>query len=262
MNYYRHNVGDYRRDTAHLSLLEHGIYRQLLDTYYLDEKPICLDLDRIMRSHCVRTADEEQALKNVLKDFFEVTEFGYVHKRCEEELQVIYAKSDKARQSAKARWAKENKGLGNSEEGEVMRSHSDRNADGMLPNTQYPILKAKETTSLVGSKLPTCSANEILDLFADKLPELPQPRTCEGGRWKKFKSRWNWVLTTKKRDGSAYATDKESALDFFGRFFGYVSGCDFLMGKTGWHGCSFDWLMTEANFLKVIEGNYQNKEAA
>ncbi len=45
MNYYRHHIGDYRSNTSHLSLLEHGIYRQLLDTYYLSEGPITPDLD-------------------------------------------------------------------------------------------------------------------------------------------------------------------------------------------------------------------------
>jgi len=40
LHYYTFNIGDYRRDTGHLSLLEHGIYRQLIDSYYLSEKPI------------------------------------------------------------------------------------------------------------------------------------------------------------------------------------------------------------------------------
>jgi len=70
MHYYQHNIADYRKDTSHLNLMEHGIYRQLLDSYYLDEIPLCVDLAKLMRSHSVRTADEEQALKNVLTDFF------------------------------------------------------------------------------------------------------------------------------------------------------------------------------------------------
>ena len=79
MHYYQHNIGDYRKDTSHLSLLEHGIYRQLLDSYYLDEVPLCNDLAKLMRSHSVRNADEQQALQNVLTDFFELTEEGYIN---------------------------------------------------------------------------------------------------------------------------------------------------------------------------------------
>lgn len=30
----------------------------------------------------------------------------------------------------------------------------------------------------------------------------------------------------------------------------------FLRGDTGWHGFSFDWFTKKANFLKILEGNY------
>ena len=40
MHYYKFNIADYRKDTGHLSTIEHGIYRQLIDWYYLDEQPI------------------------------------------------------------------------------------------------------------------------------------------------------------------------------------------------------------------------------
>ena len=62
----------------HLSLLEHGCYRQLLDQYYLNEEPLTLDLDYLMRLLCARSEDEKQAIKNVLKDFFIEIETGYV----------------------------------------------------------------------------------------------------------------------------------------------------------------------------------------
>ena len=34
MNYYERHLGDYARDTGHLSMLEHGAYSLLLDRYY------------------------------------------------------------------------------------------------------------------------------------------------------------------------------------------------------------------------------------
>jgi hypothetical protein len=40
VNYYERHIGDYLKDTAHLSLLEHGIYTRLLDVYYTRECPI------------------------------------------------------------------------------------------------------------------------------------------------------------------------------------------------------------------------------
>jgi uncharacterized protein YdaU (DUF1376 family) len=37
MNFYKHFLGDYARDTKGLSLLEHGAYRVLLDHNYATE---------------------------------------------------------------------------------------------------------------------------------------------------------------------------------------------------------------------------------
>jgi uncharacterized protein YdaU (DUF1376 family) len=135
MHYYQHNIGDYRRDTSHLSLVEHGIYRQLMDSYYLDEQPLCADLAKLMRSHSVRSADEQQSLKNVLADFFELTENGYIHKRCDEVIAEYHGKSDKARASAMARWGNKHKDV----DANALPTQSKRNAKGMLTNNHKPI---------------------------------------------------------------------------------------------------------------------------
>ena len=134
MHYYQHNIGDYRRDTSHLSLVEHGIYRQLMDSYYLDEQPLCADLAKLMRSHSVRSADEQQSLKNVLADFFELTENGYIHKRCDEVIAEYHGKSDKARASAMARWANKHKDV----DANALPTQTERNAKGMLTNNHKP----------------------------------------------------------------------------------------------------------------------------
>jgi uncharacterized protein YdaU (DUF1376 family) len=125
MHYYSHNVGDYRRDTSHLSLLEHGVYRQMMDTYYLTEKPLPLDHAVLMRTHCARNANEAQAIENVLKDFFVITESGYIHKRCDVEIEAFHSKSVSARESAKARWDR----VRAEKEAEAMRTHSEGNAN-------------------------------------------------------------------------------------------------------------------------------------
>lgn len=145
MHYYEQNIGDYRKDTGHLTLLEHGIYRSLLDTYYLDEKPLTLDHAKLMRSHSVRSADEMQAFENVLQDFFVRTENGYTHKRCDTVIKAYHDKAEKARQSAKARWSKEKTG----DYANAMRSHSEGNANHKpLTNNQEPI-KTKEKAARV-----------------------------------------------------------------------------------------------------------------
>ena len=74
MHYYQHNIADYRKDTTHLTLLEHGCYRQLLDQFYLDETPLPLEEDKLFRLFNARTEDEKNAIRNVINDFWTKTE--------------------------------------------------------------------------------------------------------------------------------------------------------------------------------------------
>jgi len=119
MHYFQHNIADYRKDTMHLSLLEHGVYRQLLDQYYLNEQPLSDDPERIMRLINAKTDEEKQAVLNILSDFFEETTIGFIHKRCDLEIKTYNEKSIKASNSAKIRWENAN----------GMRTHSEPNAN-------------------------------------------------------------------------------------------------------------------------------------
>ena len=110
--------------------------------------------------------------------------------------------------------------------------------------------------------LPPCPHQKLIELYAGHLPGLPYPRVWDGKRAKAATARWRWVLTANKPDGGRYASDADSALDFFDRFFGYVAGSDFLTGRDGkWGGCDLGWLVKAENFAKVISGNYENREA-
>lgn len=72
MNYYERHLGDYIRDTAHLSLLEHGVYNVLLDRCYVTECGIPDDQKyRISRA---RTDEERQAVDVILDEFFVLME--------------------------------------------------------------------------------------------------------------------------------------------------------------------------------------------
>lgn len=113
--------------------------------------------------------------------------------------------------------------------------------------------------------LPPCPHTEILRLFAEHLPELPQPRAelWDGERAKALKARWRWCLTAKRGDGRRYATNRDEALQWFGKFFGYVRRCPHLMGENSrsWT-ADLGWLVKADNFAKVQQGNYDSKEIA
>lgn len=142
MHHFEFNIGSYRRDTGHLTLLEHGVYRMLIDSYYMNEGPLKADDEQLMRTHCIRSADEQKAYANVMKDFFRLEDEYYVHDGCDKVLEKIFAKSQAARESAEARWARKNGGskrTHSKRNANAMQSDSEGNANGMLPITHNPI---------------------------------------------------------------------------------------------------------------------------
>ena len=155
MHYYQHNIGDYRRDTNFLTLLEHGVYRQLLDQYYLNEKPLPCDLDKIYRLIMAKTDQEQEATRIVLSDFFMKTEDGYIHKRCDDTINEFQNKSEKAREAAQVRWGNAN----------AMQTHSKRNANGMLTNNHKPITN----NSITNNQVYNTDFNTFWDMYPNKV---------------------------------------------------------------------------------------------
>jgi uncharacterized protein YdaU (DUF1376 family) len=97
LNYYRRYVGDYLRDTARLSMLEHGAYNLLLDYYYADEQPLPLDKDELYLMVRAMTPSDRKAVDKVIAKFFERQADGYHQKRADHEIEV----SKKARTNGK-----------------------------------------------------------------------------------------------------------------------------------------------------------------
>jgi uncharacterized protein YdaU (DUF1376 family) len=103
MNYYERHIGDYLKDTAHLSLLEHGVYTRLLDVYYIREQGI--PDDQAARLIGARSKEEREALGAVLQEFFTQRDGIWIQKRCDEEIARLADKRRKASASANARWS-------------------------------------------------------------------------------------------------------------------------------------------------------------
>jgi uncharacterized protein YdaU (DUF1376 family) len=101
MHYYEHHIGDYRRDTSHLSLLEHGVYRQMMDWYYLSESPLPTNYEILYRRLGARTPEEVDAIRYVVTEFFKVEGESLVHKKCEEVLSEYRDKAEKAKENGK-----------------------------------------------------------------------------------------------------------------------------------------------------------------
>ncbi len=97
MHYYQFNIADYRKDTVHLTRIEHSIYRDLIDWYYLEETPIPTETQVVMRRLRLGCETEATALKNVLHDFFSPESDGFHHKRIDFDIAEFRAQCEKNR---------------------------------------------------------------------------------------------------------------------------------------------------------------------
>lgn len=88
MNYYRRYSGDYLRDTARLTLTEHGAYTLMLDYYYSDERALPADHDELYLMVRAMRAEDRKAVEKVLGMFFRLEPDGYHQKRVDHEIAV------------------------------------------------------------------------------------------------------------------------------------------------------------------------------
>ncbi|MGW8391114.1 YdaU family protein [Pseudoduganella sp. HUAS MS19] len=91
MNYYPHHIGDFNSATRHLTRLERGIYRDMLDLYYEKEHPLPSDQRILFRRLLIISPEEVTAAKQVLEDYFVLTEAGWHNSRCDREIEEYRA---------------------------------------------------------------------------------------------------------------------------------------------------------------------------
>lgn len=168
MHYYTHHIGDFLKDTGHLSNEQMGIYLRMLWRYYLDEKPLQDDCESIafaMRS-------DEKTVGLILRHFFVLEDGGWRQKRCDDEIKHYHNKKEKAVASANARWSN----------AKPMRTHSERTADApVFDANQEPITKNqnKETPK----KILAASRFEEFWKIWPASPRKVGKSTCEA-KWR------------------------------------------------------------------------------
>ncbi|WFD61268.1 putative replicative DNA helicase [Acinetobacter phage XC1] len=101
MFYFKFHIGDYRRETSHLTLLEHGVYMTLMSTYYTNEQPLPTDEKQLFRLAGARTEEEKEAVLNVVNEFFKRMGSEWVHSRIDFELQKYHARAEINRENGK-----------------------------------------------------------------------------------------------------------------------------------------------------------------
>lgn len=271
MNYYQYHIGDFRSGTVHMSRTERWIYRDMLDVYYDTERPLPSDLDALCRSIGVREDEERQLVIQLLKFKFEQTEEGYVQKRCVADISKYHAKGDKARENGKkggnrAKPPPQAEPIGY-QAGTKAVTYTNPDPAGSETN-QEPETKNQEpfntfstpdgvdVANNVGdlhparSAKPNCPHQDIIKLYHEILYMCPRVRIWTDARQAHLRARWN-------------EDPKRQDLDYWRQFFKYVATSKFLTGLCPPRNpggqpflADLEWMVTSANFTKIIEQRY------
>jgi len=96
-------IGDYLKDTMHLSTVQHGAYLLLLGAYWTRSGPLP-DSDEFLAATTRLTVPQWLKIRPVISGFFTVEDGFWRQKRADLELQKAMTKKAKASQSAAAKW--------------------------------------------------------------------------------------------------------------------------------------------------------------
>ncbi|UQI42724.1 replication protein [Vreelandella venusta] len=117
-----------------------------------------------------------------------------------------------------------------------------------------------EDDSTSKPQLPNCPHSEIIELWAEIMPDKPQPskNMWQGTeRARHLAARWKAGFTIKhERTGEPLYTDLQSGLDWWGRFFRFLRKSEFLMGDNRWF--KLAWVAKRENFVKIMEMDYHD----
>jgi uncharacterized protein YdaU (DUF1376 family) len=166
INYYERHIGDYLKDTAHLSLLEHGVYGRLLDVYYTRENGI--DEGMAARLIGARSKDELAALAVILAEFFVLRSGVWTHGRCDREIERYRKRADHNRAVGKlgGRPRKVETRTEPEENPVGFQKEPEPNPQETLASNQKPVTKEKNPPA---TRVPPCPDGVSGQVWSDWL---------------------------------------------------------------------------------------------
>ena len=254
MHYYQFNIADYRKDTQHLTPMEHYIYRELMDWYYLDEQQIPKETQSVLRRLRL-VSENNQDLLNVLEEFFTEAEEGYRHTRIEKEIDAYKRRAETARANGSkgGRPKKPKKtqpvNLANPEKTGSKANHKP------ITNNQEPLTKEDNTSRENPAGISTRNGvpfQKIIDKwngFATEqgLPQVVKRTTSLEGQ---LRQRWQ---------------DDIKSLEEWDNYFHYLAQSKFLTGRvppsngrTKPFRASLSWVTNLTNYSKIAAGEYHS----
>lgn len=245
MHYYQFNIGDYSSHTKGLSPIEDLAYRRMIDEYYLAERPFNMCSTGVARLIGLR--EQVSEVEYVLNRYFVHDGDCWRHLRMDSDIAEYHSKQEKRSNAGKK--SAESRNISTSVE-QVLNKCS---TGVELTINHKPLTINQEDQKQLSSATQndSCPHSKIIDLYHANLPTMPRVVEWTPARKTKLRTRWN-------------EKSERQTLEWWEKFFGYVAESDFLCGrsKNEWTACNLEWLITPSNFVKVLEGNYENRGVA
>lgn len=261
MNFYKHYLGDYARDTGDLSMIEHGAYRVLLDHYYSTKGEMPDDVASLYRIAKAMTPAERRAVDKVADRFFRVNGDGRRHNhRADEEIQKHLGQSEANRLVAEERERRRR------EQRSLLDPLDESSTNRSPSHSQKPErTKASAANAAEGrggaATAPDCPVEKLIEIYHEQVPMGTKLEKRTPARVTVMRARWREESKPNRDKHKGYST-AEDGLAYWRRFFAYVAESKFLTGQVeGRDGkppfvASMPWLLKAENFANVIEGKY------
>jgi hypothetical protein len=218
----------------------YGIYWAIIEDLYNNANALQTDCESI--AYDLRV--DSEIIKSIIFDFdlFKIDGEIFSSLSIQRRLDDRNEKSEKARKSAEYRW---NKKLENAN---AMRTQSDGNA---IKERKGKERKLNTPNGVLLSSNKNDDNNHSGNVPIEKIiqswnerTKLSKVNTISESRKKAIRARWN-----------------EHGRDGIWKVFLKTFESDFLNGKneSNWM-ASFDWVMNPTNFVKILDGNYDNRE--
>lgn len=236
--------GDYLRDTSDLSPTEHGIYLLLLFAF-VARGPLPDDLNRLCR---IAAGADPEDVRQMLQRYWVRTEDGWINGKMQRVLEIQTEKHQRRVEAGRKG------GLSKSSNAKAMLQQCSTNQNQNQNHNQnqlkdYVDPDGSTTQNSAPKKANSVPYSRIASLWAEVLPDLPQPAKLSDARKATIRARWN---------------DELPDLDSWRECFEIVRDSKFLTGRVQTSNgrkpfrATLDWVAKEENLLKIYEGKYSN----
>ena len=143
-----------------------------------------------------------------------------------------------------------------------------QNGESKIPKRKIKDTKMENQSKQSGGAIPETTTEITSDTTIEDI-ESPSPKGNNNTPYKEIVKAYNdicislpdvRVISDKRKDKMRATYRKVGDINKFIDVFRKAESSDFLSGRNGkWGGCNFDWLINYNNFIKVIEGTYDNR---